>query len=252
MISINNFKLLFLNLYICISFILISIIVIPALTLFVTFLAIFMSHRRTMKRFRRAISWYGSIVTSLPYPFIKLRYEDHSKNDPQEPYIFVCNHRAASDPFLLCVLPYEAIQIVNIWPFRIPVIGIFAKLAGYLNINRMSPELFSEKALKLFREGVSIIFFPEGTRSVGRNMGNFHGSAFRLALQAKAPIVPICISGSENIPPKGSYLLRSGTIRVRRLPAITWDDYKDRSAFSLKNWVHEIISSELSLMESGM
>lgn len=250
MISINNFKLLFLNLYICISFILISIIVIPALTLFVTFLAIFMSHRRTMKRFRRAISWYGKGMTLTPFPLIKVHYEDHSKNNHKEPFIFVSNHRAASDAFLMSVLPHEAIQVVNVWPFRLPVLGYYARLAGYLNINKLSPELFLEKALKLLRENVSIIFFPEGTRSTGRQMGNFHSSAFRLALRSKIPIVPLCISGNENTPPKGSLLMRPGTVRVRRLAAIPWKNYKDLNVFALKNKVHKIISNELAFIEN--
>ncbi len=255
----NRFKLYFMNLYFYTFFILFSIMVIPALTLFVAFLAIFIPHRYAMKRFRRAISWYGRVMTLIPFPLIKIHYEDHSKNNSlgcesyrPEPYIFVSNHRSSSDPFLMCVLPHEAIQIVNVWPFNIPVLGIYARLAGYLNVNKMPSGLFFDKALKLLQEKVSIIFFPEGTRSGGKEMGNFHGSAFRLALQAQAPIVPICISGNENIPPKGSLLLRPGTIRVRRLPAILWDDYKDMNVFSLKNRVREIISRELSLMENGI
>ncbi|MDP3112650.1 MAG: lysophospholipid acyltransferase family protein [Thermodesulfovibrionales bacterium] len=257
------------NLYFYTFFILFSIMVIPALTLFVAFLAIFIPHRYAMKRFRRAISWYGRVMTLIPFPLIKIHYEDHSKNNslgcPHSggfaeenesyrpgPYIFVSNHRSSSDPFLMCVLPHEAIQIVNVWPFNIPVLGIYARLAGYLNVNQMPSGLFFDRALKLLQEKVSIIFFPEGTRSGGKEMGNFHGSAFRLALQAQAPIVPICISGDENIPPKGSLLLRPGTIRVRRLPAILWDDYKDMNVFLLKNRVREIISRELSLMENGI
>ena len=203
-----------------------------------------------MKRFRRAISWYGRGVTLLPFPLIKVRYENLSKNNSQEPYIFVCNHRAASDAFLMSVLPHEAVQVVNTWPFRIPVLGFFARLAGYLNIKNMPHELFLEDALKLLEEKVSIIFFPEGTRSGDKKIGNFHGSAFRLALQAKVAIVPLCISGNENIPPRGSLLMRPGTIRVRRLSAISWREYKDLNIFSLKNKVREIISEELSLMEN--
>ncbi len=246
----NYFILFFLNLYFYVFFIIFSMLGIPALTIFIFFLSLFMPRRIVMKRFRRAISWYGRGVTLLPFPLIKVRYENHSKNNSQEPYIFVCNHRAASDAFLMSVLPHEAVQVVNTWPFRIPVLGFFARLAGYLNIKMMPHELFLEKALKLLEEKVSIIFFPEGTRSGGRGIGNFHGSAFRLALQAKVAIVPLCISGNENIPPRGSLLMRPGTIRVRRLSAISWRDYKDLNIFSLKNKVREIISEELSLMEN--
>lgn len=220
------------------------------MTIFVVFLALFTSRRRTMKRFRRAIAWYGRVVTVLPFPFIRVYYEDHSKNDPPEPYIFVCNHRSTADPFLISLLPQEVIQVVNIWPFRIPVLGLYARLAGYLDINSMPPEVFFEKVLTLLREKVSVVFFPEGTRSVGRKMGNFHGSAFRLAKQAQVSIVPLCMSGSDIVFPRGSTFLRPGTIRVRRLSVILWNDYKDLNVFSLKNRVRDVISNELSLMEN--
>jgi 1-acyl-sn-glycerol-3-phosphate acyltransferase len=239
------------TIYVYTLFLLFSAIGIPILTVFVTTLSIFISHRTTMKRFRRAISWYGRLVTSIPFPFIKLCYEDHSNGETEGPYIFVSNHRSSTDAFLMCLLPYEAVQIVNTWPFHIPVLGFYARLSGYLNIKQMPSDLFFETACRLLQSKVSIIFFPEGTRSGGKQMGNFHGAAFRLALMSKIPIVPICISGNENIPPRGSVLLRPGTIRVRRLPAITWNDYKDFNAFSLKNRVREIISRELQCMESG-
>ncbi len=242
-------KLYFLNLYWYTFFLLFSAIAIPALTLGVAVSRIFISHRRTMKRFRRAISWYGKLITSIPYPFIRLRYEDRGKNGVKEPFIFICNHRAASDAFIMCVLPHECVQIVNVWPFRIPVLGLYARFSGYLNIRMMSHEQFMGQATKLLSDGVSIIFFPEGTRSASRSMGSFHGAAFRLALASKAAVAPLCITGNENIPPKGSLLLHPGTIRVRRLPAIAWDEYKDLNAFAFKNRVWHIIDNELSVME---
>jgi len=247
----EQLKLYLLNLYFYTFFILISLIVIPILTLLVAVSRLFLSHSETMQRFRRAISWYGRIITAIPYPFIRLRHEDHAKNGPGGPYIFVSNHRAASDAFLMCVLPHVCVQIVNVWPFRIPVLGLYAKFSGYLNIRMMSHEQFMEKATKVLSDEASIIFFPEGTRSASGKMGSFHGAAFRLALATKAPVVPLCITGNENIPPKGSLLLRPGTIRVRRLPAITWEEYKDLNAFAFKNRVWHIIDKELSGMESG-
>jgi 1-acyl-sn-glycerol-3-phosphate acyltransferase len=246
----DRLKLYLLNLYFYTLFILFSSTVIPVLTLFVAISRLFLSHRRTMKRFRRAISWYGKIVMAIPFPFIKIRYEHEDDSDPGEPYIFVCNHRSASDAYLMGVMPHESVQIVNVWPFRIPVLGVYARFSGYLNIRMMPPEQFLEQAAQLLKEGVSIIFFPEGTRSPGRKMGSFHGAAFRLALESRAAVVPLCISGSENIPPKGSSLLRPGTIRVRRLPAITWNDYKDLTAFAFKNRVWKTIDRELAMMET--
>ncbi|MBI5056068.1 MAG: 1-acyl-sn-glycerol-3-phosphate acyltransferase [Nitrospirae bacterium] len=228
-----------------------SIIAIPVLIIFVTLISLVAPKRYVMKRFRRAISWYGKGMVLVPFPFIRVRYEDHSKGSLQGPYIFVSNHRSASDAFLMSVLPHEAIQVVNIWPFRIPVLGFFARFAGYLNIRMMDHELFLEKAAKVLEDKVSIIFFPEGTRSTGREMGSFHGSAFRLALQTNASLVPICITGNENTPPKGSWLMRPVTIKIRRLPAIQPQDYKGANVFTLKNRVREIMRQELASMEGA-
>lgn len=243
-------RLYLLNIYFYSSFLLSSATVIPLLTLYVVALGLFSSRRATMKRFRRAISRYGRVVLAIASPFARLRYHTPSTVDPDEAYIFVCNHRSASDAYLMGVLPHELVQVVNVWPFRIPVLGIYAKWAGYLNIRMMPNEQFMEKAARLLREGVSVVFFPEGTRSVTREMGSFHGSAFRLALATRAPIVPLCISGSEMVPPKGSPLLHPGTVTINRLPAITWEQYSKLTPFALKNRVWKIMDQELARMEN--
>jgi 1-acyl-sn-glycerol-3-phosphate acyltransferase len=249
MILPNRLKLCLLNLYFYTFFFLLSGTVIPVLTLSVALSRLFLSHRRTMKRFRRAISWYGRVVMAIPFPFIRVRYEHGNDFPPGEPFIFVCNHRSASDAWLMGVLPHELVQIVNVWPFRIPVLGLYAKFSGYLNIRMMPPEQFMQRASQLLHDGVSVVFFPEGTRSAGSTMGSFHGAAFRLALETGTAVVPVCISWSENIPPKGSALLRPGTIRVRRLPAITREEYKNMTAFAFKNRVWKLIDQELARME---
>jgi 1-acyl-sn-glycerol-3-phosphate acyltransferase len=246
----ERLRLYIFNLYFYTLFMVVSAAVIPLLTMYGVCLGLFSSRRGAMKRFRRAISWYGLIIMAIPYPFIKIRCVSQECNDPGDPYIFICNHRSASDAYLIGALPYELVQIVNVWPFRIPVLGKYAQWAGYLNIRMMPPEEFSQRAGQLLKEGVSVVFFPEGTRSTTLAMGSFHGSAFRLALASKVPVVPLCISGSETIPPKGSALLHPGTIRINRLPAITWDEYKDLTPFAFKNRVWKIMDHELSVMEN--
>lgn len=238
-----------LSLYFYPLFLLVSALGIPLLTLLVAFCRPFLSHRRTMKRFRRAITWYGRAIISLPFPFIRYRYEARTGSAPGEPYIFVCNHRSASDPFLMSLIPEEIVQIANVWPFRLPVLGVYARFSGYLNIRMMPADEFMERSGRLLREGVSIVFFPEGTRSLSGRMGSFHGAAFRLALQTGVPIVPLCISGNGRMPPKGSLMLAPGRVRVRRLPAIVADEFRGLTAFALKSRVWKAMDQELAMME---
>jgi 1-acyl-sn-glycerol-3-phosphate acyltransferase len=98
---------------------------------------------------------------------------------------------------------------------------------------------------RLFTEGVSIIAFPEGTRSGSRLMGPFHGSAFRLAQHVQAKICPLAISGTENIPKRGSLVLHPGKIVVTKLPSLTYEQYKDMNAYTLKTRVRQIIQDHL-------
>jgi len=244
-------KFLYLNLTFYALFIIFSLVAIPVLAVFVIFCRLILSRRQTMKLLRMAVLWYGTVIIRiLPFPSVRLEYKDYTQDDPGGPYIFICNHRSSSDPFLVAVLSTEAIQIVNIWPFRLPVLGIIAKIAGYISVREMPFEDFKALTAKLLREGVSIIAFPEGTRSRDNSVGPFHGAIFRVALETKRPIVPLCITGNEQIPPIGSAFLHPGVIKIHRLKPIPWEEYNVfGSLFKLKNHIRQIIIDEVAAME---
>ncbi len=188
-------------------------------------------------------------VQVLPLGFIKIFYKDYDKKEPSKGSVFICNHRATSDALLVGTLPSELVQVVNIWPFKIPVFGTIAKWAGYLSIREMQFEEFLERGEKLIKQGVSVVVFPEGTRSASKKMGKFHGSIFRLALKVCCPIIPVCITGNQNIPPRGTLFLRPGQIKIHKLKALYPEDYKDLTPFVLKNKVRDIMAEHLLTME---
>ncbi|MDP8266454.1 MAG: lysophospholipid acyltransferase family protein [Candidatus Aceula meridiana] len=247
----EKIKKFILNLVFYVMFFVFSIIAIPPVVLLALLGSLIFPRRVVLKRWRRAISWYGKIVICvLPFPFIKVQYKDFGRDDNREgPFIFICNHRAASDAFLMACLPFECIQIVNTWPFKLPIFGIGAKMAGYLSVKEMPIDVFLLRMKKLIGEGVNVISFPEGTRSEGKEMGQFYSSIFRAAIETKCSIVPYCISGNENKPPKGSSALNPGIIKIHKLPALRWNDYKDLNSFVLKNRVREIMRNELIKMD---
>ena len=235
--------------FLAVAFLLIAL---PSLGSYIIIFALFLPKRILLRRLRRAISWYGAVVIRiLPWPLVRLSYKDYSKNKVKAPYLFICNHRSASDPFLLGVFPYEIVQVVNIWPFRLPVFGMVAKIAGYLNVRELPFDEFFAKTSKLFKEGVSIAVFPEGTRSRNKLVSQFHSAAFRVAIEARIPIVPVCITGNENMPPVGSPYLRPGVIKIHRLEAVTWEEYRDFTPYKLKNYIRDIIIKETVLMDKG-
>ena len=249
----NALKLLYLNVSFYLLFILFTIIYIPLAAFVIIFLSLFSSRRSAIRRFHFAISWYAFVIISIfLFPLVRIQYKDCFNNIPG-PYIFVCNHRSALDVFLASrpCIGDESIAVVNPWPLRIPIIGSVAKLAGYLSIKEMAFEEFSKRARELLGKGISIVAFPEGTRSGEKKMNQFYSPIFRIALETHRPIVPICISGSEHIPSRGSLLLRPGLIRIHKMPALQWGDYKDTNAYMLKNKVRNIMAGELAVIEGA-
>ena len=247
---IRVLKLIYLNLTFFTLFILFCAIGIPILALFVALLICFLSRRDSMRMFRRVVCWYGAITARvLPFPLIKIQYRRHKEKGSAGPYIFICNHRSTSDPFLIGCLPYELVQIAKEYPLRIPVLGIVARKAGYLSVNKMPFDEFSRKAGELLNKGVSLVAFPEGTRSRSGEMGQFHSGIFRVALQTGYPIVPLCFAGNKNIPPIGSFFLRPGIIKMHELTPLQWDEYRNLSPYTLKNRVRDIIKREVDVLE---
>ncbi len=239
-----------LNIYIYSVFIIYTAIIIPFLTLYLIVLKLFCTERFFFRRVRRFITWYGFItIKVILFPFIRTKFIDTDVEDQTSPCIYVCNHRASSDPFLLSFLPHEIVQIISDWPFRIPVLGYMAKLAGYISIKEMEHKDFFNVADDLLKQGVCLVAFPEGTRSGSNKMGQFHGAIFRLALRVKCPIVPLCIVGNEKIPTR-DFVLHTGNIKIKKLPAIYFEQYKDMSPFKFKKYVRNIIVEETARMES--
>ncbi len=221
---------------------------VAGMTLWMVAGAPFHSHRGNMRRFRRAIIWYGAgVVRIVARPVLRTVYESPPR-DERTTKFFVANHVSALDAFLLALVPEEGVEVVKAWPFRLPVIGVFARWAGFLNIEQMSPEEFRAAVERLLAEGNSIVVFPEGTRSGSRQVGPFHGTMFRLALELRVPLVPVCIVGNERTPAKGSWILEPATVRMRCLPEMPWADYGAMTPYQLKTHVRRLIQDEVDRM----
>jgi 1-acyl-sn-glycerol-3-phosphate acyltransferase len=90
-------------------------------------------------------------------------------------------------------------------------------VAGYVPINRANRESAIRSldlAAEKIRKGISVVTFPEGTRSLDGQVQPFKKGPFMLALKAGVPVVPVCIVGSSRVLSKGSVAVHPGRIRV--------------------------------------
>ncbi len=197
------------------------------------------SKKTARKILRYIIVCYGRVIIyGFARPLVKIKFVDSSEGRTAiDPCVYVVNHISASDAFLMGVLSGEFVQVVNLWPFKIPILGLCARLAGYLSVRDMPFDEFSMECEKLFLDHVSIVGFPEGTRSKSYTMGQFHSALFRVAMDNELKIVPLCILGNSDKPKRGSLKINPGVIEIHKLPAITCDEYRNLNAFLLKKHV---------------
>jgi 1-acyl-sn-glycerol-3-phosphate acyltransferase len=134
-------------------------------------------------------------------------------------YILVANHQSYFDVFGLVSVLGEPPRFVTKKELqRIPVFGQALRALGQIVIDRGDPEGAKRAIDAAARElpgGVKVCFFAEGTRSPDGRIGPFKKGAVALGLQTALPLVPVSISGTRKLMPKGSFLIRpGGRIRI--------------------------------------
>jgi 1-acyl-sn-glycerol-3-phosphate acyltransferase len=131
--------------------------------------------------------------------------------------VFMANHQSNCDPpALLAVLPRVVVMVKKEF-FRVPIIGRGMVACGFIRVDRRNREQALEaveKGVQALKAGKSFLVYPEGTRSPDGRLQRFKKGVFVMAIKAGAPIVPISVSGSNKIMPKGKFVMRPGGVRI--------------------------------------
>ena len=138
--------------------------------------------------------------------------------EPGRTYIFVSNHQSIYDiPVLFATLPYQLRIIAKESLGSFPFLGWHLRRTGHLLVDRRRPDRAGilRKWKALVGQGLSLIIFPEGTRSEDGRVGPFKGGSFLLAIEAGLPIVPISVDGSRHVMRKGRLMTCPGHVRLR-------------------------------------
>ena len=133
---------------------------------------------------------YESTILSFLMPIWKIHIEGREKAKKGITYVIISNHQSILDILLMNCLRYRYKWISKIENFNVPVIGWYLRMAKYITIDRGNEESKTEmleRSYNCLRNGISIMIFPEGTRSLNNQIGFFKRGAFQLALQAKVP-----------------------------------------------------------------
>ena len=155
-----------------------------------------------------------------------------------ETYVFISNHQSIYDiPVIFASLPFQLRIIAKESLGRFPFLGWHLIRAGHLLVDRRNPDRTGilKRWRRLVADRLSLIIFPEGTRSADGRVGRFKGGSFLLALEAGLTVVPLSVSGTMHVMKKGRLMTRPGHVTLevhdpvvtRRLESPTADDARD-------------------------
>jgi 1-acyl-sn-glycerol-3-phosphate acyltransferase len=163
-------------------------------------------------RCARAWSWLILETTG-----VRVTVEGLERLTPGTTYVFVSNHQSIYDtPVIFSSLPFQLRIIAKESLARFPVLGWHLKRGRHILVDRRHPDRAGilERWRALVSEGLSLLIYAEGTRSVDGRVARFKAGSFLLAIEAGLPVVPIAVIGTRRVMPKGRLRTEPGDVTL--------------------------------------
>lgn len=200
------------------------------------------------------------VTTVLLNPLWKFRAEGRI-SDPRRPYVAVSNHESYADIFLISFLPWEMKWLGKEQLFKVPFLGWMMWLAGDIPIKRGRKESIVSAmngCSERLKRRLSVMIFPEGTRTADGALLPFKDGAFRLAIENSAPILPIVVAGTRRAMAKHTFQFQRTRAVCRVLEPIETTGLTLADIATLKERTRAVIAdaklrlhAELGLGDSG-
>lgn len=197
--------------------------------------------------------FWASVYTWI-MPAWRIRIEGRENVRKDAAYVVVSNHQSQLDILVAFRLFFHYKWVSKIEMFRVPLIGWNMRLNRYIGLRRGDRKSVEQmlKACEIhLKEGSSIFMFPEGTRSPDGKVKAFKPGAFQLALEQRAPILPVVISGTNRALPK--YTMNFTGVKkiyIRIFEEIPYASFSGLSVEDLSDRVRNLIIEKLQEMNA--
>ncbi len=191
--------------------------------------------------------WWCRLVTWTIV--VRIRVHGSEQIRPDRAYVFVANHASFLDVLaLFASLPYPFRTMAKRELFWIPFIGWYMRMMGHFPIDRGNARRSAttfRRVVARVKDGMSVAMFPEGTRTRDGRLQTMGSGAFRIALQAHVPIVPVAIRGTYALMPRRTFMPRPGQIDVIVGAPIETAEYSAKTLSDLIARTTAIIEAQL-------
>lgn len=177
---------------------------------------------------------------------VKIEIIDMHKLAKDKSYVFISNHLSHLDTVaIIKEIPHSIRFVAKKSLSKIPFFGWAARLARMIFIDRSDKNSAMKtinKAINELKNGISVLFFAEGTRSTNGKLGKFKKGAFFFSVKSKLPIVPITIINSNKLLPRGKLGIKKGIIKIVIGDPIETVNYEEKDMDFIIDKVKNIIT----------
>lgn len=192
------------------------------------------------------VGMWGAI-TGVRLAGVKVQTIGLERLDRQRSYIFMSNHVSNIDPpLMLPLIPGRTSVMAKKELFRYPLLGRTMRLGGLVPVDRGNREAgiaAVRAAADVIRQGINMTIYVEGGRSFDGKLLPFKKGPFYLAQECQVPVVPVTVSGTHYVMPKGRFAMKPGKVEVIFHDAIEPKDFGGREELMMK--VRAVIDSGL-------
>ena len=185
----------------------------------------------------------------------KIKTEGREIYKKGETYIIISNHQSILDILLITSLRFKLRWISKIENFKIPVLNWSMKMAGYIPIDRGNPDSkinMMEESLSSLKKGISIMMFPEGTRSKDDEIAAFKKGAFEMAIESGKPLLPIIIEGTGKVLPKKGIIFSGGyLLNIKILDPVYPTAFDTSDPEQLASKIRDLMVKKLAELREG-
>src|SRR5262249_34129293 len=166
------------------------------------------------------------LVRGIAWLAFRIRFVGIEHVPGTGPVVLAPNHVSFMDPVLITIPIRRALRYMTLEPFfQVRGLGWLIRACGAFPVREESADRTAVRtAIRILRAGEPLVIFPEGGRSRDGRLLAFHSGAFRIALQADAPVVPVTIAGGFEAWPPQRCLPRPGRITITYHPPVTRRD----------------------------
>ena len=187
-------------------------------------------------------AWNGVRLTGVRVQTVGLE-----KIDPARTYIFMSNHVSNLDPpITVPLIPRRSSVMVKRELFKVPILGRAMRMGSLVPVDRGNRDAGIEAvraAKQVVEQGLNMAIYVEGKRSFDGKLLPFKKGPFYLALECGVPVVPVTISGTHYVMPKGRFAIKPGLVTVIFHRPIEPEDFGSRECLMEK--VRKAIDSGL-------